>query len=89
MKLKYLDGTEGDDPMMDAPTDIQRAHCANCLGLHPGRPDTWPLRTIDKLLGIRMTRGPKAFWDEIRRLCGPPPSPPYRSITSLLGRESE
>lgn len=78
MKLKYLDGSEGDDPMMDAPPWIQQAHCANCLGLHPDRPETWPMGVIDKLLGIRLDRGPRAYWDEINRMLRPPPSPPYR-----------
>jgi hypothetical protein len=81
MKIKYLDGSESCDPIMDAPLDIQQTHCAACLGLDHRRPETWPLLTIDKLLGIRMTRGPRAFWDEINRMNGGPPGPPsYRRL---------
>lgn len=68
MKLRYLDGTEDDDPIFDRSEDDQRTYMARIIGCNPGFPEGWPLLIIDDLLNLRRTRGKPAFYREIGRL---------------------
>lgn len=48
----------------------ERRRMAQMLGLHPERPDTWPLDTIDWLINIQRTRPQRDLDLEIRRVVG-------------------
>lgn len=71
MKVRYRDGTEADDPLFDSPLDEQRAYVARAMGLHPGAPSSWPIGTIDHLLGLRQYEGAQRYFIEMERMLHP------------------
>lgn len=68
MHLKYRDGTEFDDGLFDLDVATQRQIMAAEMGLNPNTPYTWPVGTLDKLLGIRRLDGVLPFHAELQRM---------------------
>jgi hypothetical protein len=68
MRLKYIDGTEGDDSLFDLSLDWQRLHVARCMDCNPDEPAGWPTNIIDELLTLRRNKGKEAFYRELGRM---------------------
>lgn len=71
MRMKYRDGTTGDDYLFDQPEDLHRVYIAGCMNLNPATPEDWPMPTIERLLFIRQNDGLEAFHEELRRILSP------------------
>jgi len=47
---------------------LQRERMARYLGCNPSRPDTWPIRIIDRLLNVELNYGEEAMLCEAHKL---------------------